>query len=110
MNSKVKVTAKENGAIISVNGFDITITVKPSTAPPKEVPIQIRPRITVESVKTKLTEHLKELDIIEEAEGIVVRPKGFLGRDRFASIATLIEEIGGKYISAGKESRFLISR
>lgn len=74
MNPKVKVTPKENGAVISVDGFDITITVKPSAAPPhEEAPaIPVPSMITVESVRSRLSEHLEELDISEEAEGIVV--------------------------------------
>ena len=117
MNHKLKVTPKEDGAVISVDGFDITVTVKPSVMPPEEAPpisipprIQIPLRITADSVRSRLSEYLEELDVSEEPEGIVVKPKGFLGRDKFASIAAIIEEFGGEYISAGKESRFLISK
>ena len=111
MSQKVKVTSKEDGAVISVDGFDIIITVKPSVAIPQEgAPIQIPLRITVESVRSKLSEHLEELDVSEEVEDIVIKPKGFLGRDKFASIAAIVEEMGGRYISEGKESRFLIPK
>lgn len=107
----MKVTPKEDGAFISINGFDITIIVKPSATPIEEAPtIPAPPRITVESVRSRLSEHIEELEVSEEVEGIVVRPRSYLGRDKFASIAVIIKELGGSYISAGKESRFLIPK
>jgi hypothetical protein len=99
---KVKVTPKEDGVVISVEGYEITVSVKP-----KE---RVVPKVTVESVKSKLTKHLEMLELIDEAEGIVVKLRGFLDRDRFASIAAIVEEMGGRYISAGKESRFFIPK
>ena len=36
MSSKIKVTPKSNGAIITINGLEIEITVKPSEVPPEE--------------------------------------------------------------------------
>ena len=103
----MKVTPRQDGAVITVEGFDITVIVKPSsTAPEAPAP----PRITVESVRSRLAEDLKEVSVSEEADGIVVRPTGYLGRDKFASIAAIVRELGGNYISAGKESRFLIPK
>lgn len=107
MSLKVKVTPTQDGAIITVDGLDITITVKPSLAVP-EAPVP--PRISVESVRSRLAEYLKEISVSEEEEGIVVKPVGYLGRDKFASIAAIVRELGGNYISAGRESRFLIPR
>ena len=100
MDQKVKVTPKDDGAVISFNGYDIVVTVTPTE--------EAAPRITVASVEARLEEHLQELDVREEEEGIIVKPKGFLGREKFAAIAAVIEELGGRYVSAGKESRFLI--
>jgi len=107
LSLKVKVTPRQDGATITVEGLDITITVKPSTAIP-EAPAP--PGITVEAVRSRLAEYLKEISVTEEAEDIVVRPTGYLGRDKFASIAAIVREMGGNYISAGRESRFLIPK
>jgi hypothetical protein len=96
----VKVTPKADGAVISVGGYDVVITVKPTESVP--------PNITLELVSTRMEEHLEELDLSETDEGIVVKPKGFLGRDKFASVAAIIEGLGGRYISEGRDSRFLI--
>ena len=95
-------TPKEDGVVISVNGYDIIVTVKPTEA--------VTTRTTIESVRSRLTEYLEELNVTDKTEGIIIMPKGFLGRDRFALIATIVEELGGRYISEGKESRFLIPK
>ena len=102
MDQKVKVTPKDNGAVISVEGYDIVVTVTPTE--------EAAPRITVASVEARLGGHLQEVEVSVEKEGIVVKPKGFLGREKFAAIAAVIEELGGRYVSAGKESRFLIPK
>ena len=107
MSSKVKVTPTQDGAVITVDGLDITITVKPSSAIP-EAPAP--PRIIVESVRSRLAEYLEDINVSEEAEGIVVKPTGYLGRDKFASIAAIVRELGGNYVSAGRESRFVIPK
>ena len=131
MSSKIKVTPKSNGALITINGLDIEITVKPSEIPPEEreapvppsimaestvkpralEPAAITPsRITVESIKRDLSTYLKDLDISEDDEKVVVTPKRYLGHKKFVSISSLVEEIGGTYVSAGKKSRFLIEK
>lgn len=107
MSVNIKVTPTENGAVITVNGYDISITVK--TSEPAATP-SVAPAVrnTVEEVKSRLAEYLGELTISEEVEGIIVRPAGYLGREKFTSIARIVREIGGSYISAGKDSRFAI--
>ena len=93
MSSKIKVTPKSNGAIITINGLDIEITVKPSEIPPEEreapvppsimaestvkprapEPAAITPsRITAESIKRVLSTYLKDLDISEDDKKVVV--------------------------------------
>ena len=77
-------------------------TVKPAAITPS--------RITVESIKRDLSTYLKDLDISEDDEKVVVTPKRYLGRKKFVSISSLVEEVGGTYVSAGKRSRFLIEK
>ena len=131
MSSKIKVTSRSNGAIISINGVDIEITIKPSKVPPEEREASVPPssmaestvkprapesaaitpsKITVESIKRDLSAYLKDLDISEDAEKVVVTPKRYLGHKKFVYISSLVEEIGGEYVSAGKRSRFLIEK
>ena len=107
---KIKVTPKEDGAVITVGGFDVVITIKPSEEVPTKPPVPIKPSLTVELVKKDLDPYLEALDITEDEENIVVMPKRYLGRDKFAPLAEIIRDLGGSYVSAGRESKFLIPK
>jgi len=96
---EIKVSPKEDGATITYGDLEITITVKP-----------IKKVITIAEVRAQLSEYADDLSIAEEAEGFVVRPVGYLGKEKFAAIAGKVRELGGTYISAGKESRFVIAK
>jgi hypothetical protein len=93
----IEVARKEDGALVTVDNYEIEITVRPKV------------KATVEIVRRELSDYLDSVEITSTDEGIVVKPKGFLGKDKFAEIATKVRALGGEYISAGKESRFLIS-
>jgi hypothetical protein len=110
LDPKIKVTPKEDGAVITVDGFDIVITIKPSEEIPIELPVLIKPSLTVELVKKDLDLYLEDIDITEDDENIVVMPKRYLGRDKFAPLAEIIRLLGGNYVSAGRESKFLIPK
>ena len=107
---RIKVTPTDRGAVITVGGYDIEITVKPSEEVRVEPPAPSQPWITVESVSADLSPYIDDLDIAEDEENIVVMPKRYLGRKRFSEIAELMRELGGNYVSAGKESKFLIPK
>ena len=96
---EVKVSPKEDGAIITYGDLEITITVKPTERV-----------VTIAEVQAQLSEYADDLSIAEEAEGIVVRPVSYLGKEKFAAIAAKVRALGGTYISAGKESRFIIAK
>lgn len=112
MNVKVIPTA--DGAIISVENIEITITVKakpPVPAGPPGVaptPVGEAVSITVEAVRARLAPYLSDVTVAEETEGVVVRPTGYLGRDKFNAIAAVVRGLGGRYVSAGRESHFII--
>jgi len=111
MSVNVKVTPTADGAILSIDGVEVTVTVraKPTAVPlAPTVPAEGGRAATIEAVKAKLAPFLSDLTVVEEAEGIVVRPIGYLGRDKFTSIAAAVRALGGRYVSAGKESRFVI--
>ena len=66
---------------------------------------------TIEDVRILFSSDLEEMLSFEENEDfIVVKPRGFLGRDKFAKIASIIREAGGEYVSAGKGSYFRLPR
>lgn len=63
----------------------------------------------VTSVKNNFPEHLAEQLSFEIKEDCaIIKPKQFLGSDNFAQIAAVVRNLGGEYVSAGKESHFKI--
>jgi len=42
----------------------------------------------------------------DKGDHIKVKPRQWLGSDNFAKVARIVREMGGEYISAGKESHF----
>lgn len=42
----------------------------------------------------------------EKGDFVKVKPRQFLGSENFAKIASIVRELGGDYISAGKQSHF----
>jgi hypothetical protein len=82
-------------------------TPAPTTAPPTA---EKSPRI--KEILTGL-EPVKDLLIIDtdsSAMFVIVRPSGFLGSEKFASVASAIRQLGGTYVSAGRNSHFTITK
>ena len=52
----------------------------------------------------------KMLEFIEKTDYIIIKPKQFLGSDYFAKIASIARELGGEYISAGRDSHFRVPK
>jgi hypothetical protein len=52
----------------------------------------------------------KLLEFREKEEYIIIKPKQFLGSENFAKIASIARELGGEYISAGRDSHFRVSK
>ena len=52
----------------------------------------------------------KLLEFKEKTEYIIIKPKQFLGSENFAKIASIARELGGEYISAGRDSHFRVSK
>jgi len=50
------------------------------------------------------------LQFREESSYIIIKPKQFLGSENFAKIASIARELGGEYISAGRDSHFRVSK
>jgi hypothetical protein len=50
------------------------------------------------------------LDFAEKGDLIVIKPKQFLGSENFARISAMVRDLGGSYVSEGKDSRFEIQK
>ncbi len=56
-------------------------------------------------------EDLQDLLTFEEkGSDLIVKPRQYLGNRDFARSATVIRDLGGDYVSAGKDSYFIIPR
>ena len=68
--------------------------------------------LTVREVQESFPESLLTQVIFEQTdENIIVKPRGYLGPDTFKEIAGIVrDQLGGDYVSAGRESHFIIPR
>ena len=68
--------------------------------------------LRIEDVEAKFPKELAGLvTFTATKDHIIVKPRGYLGTDTFSKIASIIkDQLGGEYISAGKESHFRIPR
>ena len=66
---------------------------------------------TITDVKQAFSPELQGMLIFEENEKyFIVKPRRFLGSGNFAKIASVIRDLGGEYISAGKNSHFKVPK
>lgn len=66
---------------------------------------------SLNDVKKVFSPELGGMLFFEEKENyIIVKPRRFLGSDNFAQIASIVRDLGGEYISAGKNSHFNIPK
>jgi len=80
----------------------------PTAAPP--VSPAGRPA-AFEDIRVLFPGDLEELLEFEETEEYIkIKPRGYLGSDKFAKIASIVRGAGGEYVSAGRESHFRISK
>lgn len=79
--------------------------------PPQAKKVEQTLSKNINNTKNAFTEELAGLlKFEEEDEYIIIRTKKFLESDNFAKIAAVVREIGGEYISAGKNTHFRIKK
>ena len=62
-------------------------------------------------VKQAFSSELVGMLLFEESgKFVIVKPRRFLGSDNFAKIASVVRDLGGEYISAGRSSHFKIAK
>jgi len=68
--------------------------------------------VTIDSVQRLFPSDLLGLLYFEDTDDyILVKPKQYLGSDNFRRIASIVrDQLGGEYISAGRESHFRIPK
>lgn len=99
---------RELAAKLTVACDQLVQAIAPSQTPP----IAPAPRPTsfiANELQRKLDLALFNLLTITESQGVtIIKPKAFLGTENFMKLATVVRELGGEYVSAGKESHFKV--
>lgn len=88
-----------------------TVTPKPS-APRAEATVAPAPaasKSTVEDIRMMFPQELDSMLAFEDkGDYVMIKPKGFLGSENFAKIASTVRGLGGEYMSAGRDSHFRV--
>jgi hypothetical protein len=78
------------------------------TPPPATAPEAAKSQ-NMEDIHMMFPENLDTMLAFEDkGEYVMIKPKGFLGSENFAKIASTVRGIGGEYISAGRDSHFRV--
>ena len=92
-----------SGPQVTQSAGQATLSTASSAAPQKTYDIA--------SVKQAFSSELAGMLLFEETgKFVIVKPRRFLGSDNFAKIASIVRELGGEYISAGRDSHFKIAK
>lgn len=83
----------------------------PTPAEPKPPTPQPTSGITVESIRDAFTKDLEDMLTFEDmGSWIRIAPRQYLGSENFAKIASVVRELKGEYVSAGKQSHFKVPK
>lgn len=83
--------------------------VSGSTAAPKFSEPLSEKKLDINEVKQAFTPELGGMLFFEESgKYVIVKPRRFLGSDNFAKVASIVRNLGGEYVSAGRNSHFKI--
>ena len=66
------------------------------------------PTVTINDIRSALNEWVDCIDIVEQDSGIVITPKGYLGKDVWQEINDALKPFNAEWISAKKESRWMV--
>jgi hypothetical protein len=87
-----------------------TETAPPTPTPPHQEPT-VKPPIHQGQIELAFNEDTaSRLTFEVKGDYHIIKPKAFLGSDKFHEINKTIRSLGGEYISAGKESHWRIKR
>ena len=101
--------------VVSADLAEVSKSLKEATAQKTlspEVPVVSPPKTyDVGGVKQAFSAELASMLLFEETgKFVVVKPRRFLGSDNFSKVASVVRELGGEYVSAGKNSHFKVPK
>lgn len=100
--------------VIAGDLTELSKSLKAATGPTAAPVTPAKPhakKLDINGVKQAFSAELAGMLLFEDREGfVIVKPRRFLGSDNFAKIASVVRDIGGEYISAGKNSHFKVPK
>ena len=100
--------------VISGDLAEVSKSLKAVSGPAAVPAVSVTPsekKRSVNDVKQAFSSELAGMLIFEESGTfIIVKPRRFLGSDNFARIASIVRNLGGEYISAGRNSHFKVPK
>ncbi len=96
----------------SLKSLAVSQITHPVTTPPPQLSRDISEKAkSLEDVRRSFPEDLEPLVNIEDkGDYIMIKPRQFLGSENFAKIASAVRNMGGEYISLGKDSHFRVPK
>ena len=98
--------------VISGDLAKVTKTLKTVSESETAPAISVAPsekKNKIKDVKQAFSSELTGMLLFEETgKFVIVKPRRFLGSDNFAKIAAVVRDLGGEYVSAGRNSHFKI--
>ena len=100
--------------VISGDLAEVSRSLKNISEPgpaPEMTLVSYEKKQNLKDVKQAFSAELAGMLLFEESAGsIIVKPRRFLGSDNFAKIAAIVRDLGGEYVSAGRNSLFKIAK
>jgi len=103
--------------VIAVDLAEVSKSLKSVSGPAAAPALSAAPvtssekKRSINEVKQAFSAELAGMLLFEESGSLViVKPRRFLGSDNFAKIASVVRELGGEYVSAGRNSHFKIGK
>jgi hypothetical protein len=85
-------------------------TTASAQAPAPTPAPEISPRVKEILAALEPVKDLLRIDTEESTMMVMVRPAQFLGSDNFSKVAAIVRNLGGQYVSAGKNSHFEVPK
>jgi hypothetical protein len=65
---------------------------------------------SIQDVNNALAEWIDQVDVSESDGSIMIRPKGYLGKELWFEMNNALKSLGAEWVSAGKESKWIIRK
>lgn len=98
----------QNGGTVGRRKLKLNLEQKPKTEAPATL-VTEPATVNIQKIKEAFPAELAGLlSFTTKEDYCLIQPQKFLGTENFARIGTIVRDIGGEYVSAGKHSHFRV--